>query len=380
MSGAAVATADTASSPKMTIFEEIIVGDYVCNKLIGSGSFSDIYLGVGVNSSVYPVNIALKKIYLDRLGSHKDKIFKEIGIMQKMTHKNVLKIIKYIIKDNIAYLILEYCNYGDMTRLWVTDTDRNDGLSLDVTKSVFKQVIDGFVYLKGIDSSIIHRDIKLENILLHKKKNGRIVAKIADFGFCLFGQSEAINMTICGSPMYMAPELFLSNRVYDDKIDIWSMGIILYKMHYGYNKHPFGNIHSISDIVRAFQAMKKDNDVIHIPPVCNKCTSECLISSLIRRMLTLSSASRITWHEIHALINDWGVDAMSSPPTVHARGMSSPINIPSGISRTSSVVQDRVVDDFYDTGSVECTFTPMRQSNVNSSILDFMYRIVYGYK
>lgn len=380
------------SSNKITIFEEIIVGNYVCNKLIGSGSFSDIYLGVGVNKSVYPQNIALKKIYLDRLGTHRDKIFREIKVMQRMKHKNVLNIINYIIKDNTAYLILEYCNYGDLTNLWTTNEERASGLPLDITQSIFKQIVDGFLYLKSVDPSIIHRDIKLENILLHKKKNGELVAKIADFGFCLFGETEAINMTVCGSPMYMAPELFLCDRVYNDKIDIWSLGIILYKMHYGYNKHPFGNIQSISDIISAFQSLKKDSAVIQIPTVCDKCpsggVSECNVSKLVREMLVLNSGVRINWADIatRPFLGDSFPPQCplmySQPMNMPLRSANIPIPVPVKNDSVGSLVNSPLISDYCEKmPGNDYVYSPVRQSSsVNNSVTDFMYRLVWGYK
>lgn len=382
-------SSDSGKSDKITIFEEIIIGDYVCNKLIGSGAFSDIYLGVGVNASVYPQNIALKKIYLDRLGTHRDKIFREIKVMQRMKHRNVLNIINYIIKDNTAYLILEYCNHGDLTNLWTTNEERTSGLSLSVTHSIFSQIVDGFLYLKSVDPSIIHRDIKLENILLHKKKNGELVAKIADFGFCLFGEIDtAINMTVCGSPMYMAPELFLCDRVYNDKIDIWSLGIILYKMHYGYNKHPFGNIQSISDIINAFQSLKTDTSVIHIPEQCDKCEGEgvCNISKLVREMLVLNSGVRINWADIAT--RPFLVNPPAQVKLPELRTSTQPIPIPIRMpirspSAEGSLVGSPVIGNYIDhsQSSRDYVYTPVRQQNsANGSVADFMYRLVWGYK
>ena len=100
---------------------------------------------------------------------------------------------------------------------------------------IFKQIVEGINYLHS--NNFIHRDIKLENILIDKK-NKQI--KIIDFGFSVCVQSDKKLCMFCGTPSYMAPEI-VSKQDYNGKfVDIWALGILLYTMLCG--KFPFKGI------------------------------------------------------------------------------------------------------------------------------------------
>lgn len=301
--------------------QEFTIGNYVCQTKIGKGTFANIYLGEAMYENVTPKYIAVKKIYLSRMGKYKHKLFSEIQIMKQMNHDNILKIYDYLIQDKFAYLLLEYCDFGDLSHLWQNEMEKHQGLEKEVIFNMMRQIFYGFKYLKETDQNLIHRDIKLENILL-KNENDKLIVKIADFGFCLLGKTynqrlkeTNANMTICGSPLYMAPELWKTNenKTYDDKIDIWSLGIILFKMKFGYYSHPFGKVKTIEDMFRAHQAVN-DSTVYRINDILlrSTCTCsfyiicyECSIMNLMSRMLQSDVVKRINWREIfeHPFMN-----------------------------------------------------------------------------
>lgn len=116
----------------------------------------------------------------------------------------------------------EYCNGGTLE-----DMIKKEGvLSEAKALNIFRQLLEAFKVLN--EYKIIHRDTKPENILFH---NG--VVKLADFGFCKGLDSETdMTATMLGSPIYMAPEV-LKGEPYTNKIDIWSLGAVLYEMLFG---------------------------------------------------------------------------------------------------------------------------------------------------
>lgn len=119
------------------------------------------------------------------------------------------------------YLMLEYCNGGDMLAKL-----RNEGTlpQLEVVRYL-SQILNAFHTL--VSHKIMHRDFKLANILLHE---GNI--KIADFGFAKLLSGEDYATTMLGSPLNMAPEVLGGNK-YNNKADIWSIGACIYEMVYG---------------------------------------------------------------------------------------------------------------------------------------------------
>ncbi|XP_048449749.1 serine/threonine-protein kinase ULK1-like, partial [Rhincodon typus] len=136
---------------------------------------------------------------------------------------------------NSVYLVMEYCNGGDLA-----DYLHSKGTLSEDTIRLFLQQIAGamkMLHSKGV----IHRDLKPQNILLsctggRKSNPNNIRIKIADFGFARYLQTNMLAATLCGSPMYMAPEVIMSQH-YDAKADLWSIGTIVYQCLTG--KAPF---------------------------------------------------------------------------------------------------------------------------------------------
>ncbi|XP_026545615.1 serine/threonine-protein kinase ULK1 [Notechis scutatus] len=136
---------------------------------------------------------------------------------------------------NSVYLVMEYCNGGDLADYLHSMRT----LSEDTIRLFFQQIAGAMRVLHS--KGIIHRDLKPQNILLSftggKKSNpNNIRIKIADFGFARYLQNNMMAATLCGSPMYMAPEVIMSQH-YGAKADLWSIGTIIYQCLTG--KAPF---------------------------------------------------------------------------------------------------------------------------------------------
>jgi serine/threonine-protein kinase ULK/ATG1 len=193
------------------------IGDYCYYKEpIGHGSFSIIYKGYCYSTKQ---TVAIKKIiklvdtkYFDR----------EVSLMRKLDHPNILKLYDVVRKKDGVYLVLEFCNGGDLAKYIHKKNYKWD-------MQYFNEISDGLKYLHK--NNILHRDIKPQNILIH---NNHI--KISDFGFAKSFESHELITTFCGSPLYMAPEI-IKDREYDSKSDIWSLGVIFYELLT--KRHPY---------------------------------------------------------------------------------------------------------------------------------------------
>jgi serine/threonine protein kinase len=139
--------------------------------------------------------------------------------LKKCDHPNIIKLIEIQENETLIGIVLEYLPQGELFEYILSKQRLNESES----KRLFTQLIIGIEYLHS--KGIIHRDLKLENILLDKNRN----LVIADFGFAATTCSNILE-TSCGSPCYAAPELVFETQYVGTKADIWSCGIILYTM------------------------------------------------------------------------------------------------------------------------------------------------------
>lgn len=205
--------------------------------LLGTGSFAVVY--GGRHAKKQEVKVAVKVIMKKNLVKSPSSLEKEIRILKELTklkHENVVGLYDCKETQLNVYLIMEYCNGGELG-----DYLKKKGtLSEDTIRLFLRQLSNAMkaLHTKGI----VHRDLKPPNILLCHKGNSKdpdpseITLKIADFGFARFLQDGVMAATLCGSPLYMAPEVIMSLK-YDAKADLWSIGTIIYQCLTG--KAPF---------------------------------------------------------------------------------------------------------------------------------------------
>lgn len=124
------------------------------------------------------------------------------------------------------FLVLEFCSGGNLASY----LQQHGRVQEKIAKRFTQQMGDGLKILQS--HHIIHRDLKPENILLSGKESD-VVLKIADFGLSRRVLPDNYVETVCGSPFYMAPEVLQFQR-YDCKVDMWSVGVILFELLNGY--------------------------------------------------------------------------------------------------------------------------------------------------
>ncbi|XP_068142050.1 serine/threonine-protein kinase unc-51 [Drosophila tropicalis] len=215
-----------------------IVGDYEYSSkdMLGHGAFAVVYKG---RHRKKHMQVAIKCISKKGLIKTQNLLGKEIKILKELTelhHENVVALLDCKESQDCVNLVMEYCNGGDLADyLSVKGT-----LSEDTVRLFLMQLAGAMkaLYTKGI----VHRDLKPQNILLSHNYGktlpapSKITLKIADFGFARFLHEGVMAATLCGSPMYMAPEVIMSLQ-YDAKADLWSLGTIVYQCLTG--KAPF---------------------------------------------------------------------------------------------------------------------------------------------
>ena len=207
----------------------------ITNERIGKGAFSTIYKGF---NKLNNQSVAIKEINYDNNKSIK-AIASEFEILKNLSHENIIRLHEtyYDKKLKNIYLVLDYYSIGDLKNYL-----NNKTLKENYCRKYMKQLSNGLNYL--YDNNIIHRDLKPQNILV----SDSYVLKITDFGFARYVNNDILIKTICGSPMYMAPEI-IKYKKYNNKSDLWSVGIIMYEMLFGCTPFKSSNfIELIKDI------------------------------------------------------------------------------------------------------------------------------------
>ena len=200
------------------------LSDYEIKETIGKGTFSVVKLGINKATNEKVAIKILKKKKMQR-AKDKSRLEREISILKRLNHINVIKIHKIAEELENYFIVMEYCENGELFNYIVA----RQRLSEEETAYFFYQLINGLDYIHH--KNIVHRDLKPENLLLSQ---GNIL-KIVDFGLSNYYYPEGkLLSTPCGSPCYASPEMVCGNKYNGFRIDVWSCGIIIFAMICGY--------------------------------------------------------------------------------------------------------------------------------------------------
>ena len=200
---------------------------YKPTKMLGSGSFGSVY---EAKNTIFQNIVAMKVIKKDPNNElDEQEIRNEIDILKKLSHPNIVKIYEFYISNSHYYIVTEFCKEGELFS-YIKNKYSERQLAV-----LFYQVFSGLWYLH--DNKILHRDIKLENIMISQKEKDNETgeelfwAKIIDFGTAKIFEKNKKEKDVVGSSYYIAPEVLKQN--YNEKCDTWSVGVILYMMLVG---------------------------------------------------------------------------------------------------------------------------------------------------
>ena len=208
--------------------KEVPEKKYKIKKLLGEGSFGRVFLAQNIITSELIAMKQIPKTSEDLLSD--SEIINEIEILKNLDHPDIVRIMEFYNTEDNYYIINEYCPGGELFE------QINNQFSETQIAVMFRQILSGLAYLHS--KNIIHRDLKLENILIKEIEKSRetkedlFVLKIIDFGTAkIFDKNKKIK-TIVGSSYYIAPEVI--NKKYNRECDLWSAGVILYMFIVGH--------------------------------------------------------------------------------------------------------------------------------------------------
>ncbi|TMW64771.1 hypothetical protein Poli38472_011651 [Pythium oligandrum] len=265
-----------------------MINNYIILESLGAGSYAEVKLcKEKVTGKLFAMKFINRDIMKkDKLGkqSKLDDIKREIAIMKKLNHPNVLRLYEVMDdpKMNKLFLVLEYMKHGDLLGYQKkkhphqVDENFNDR---DL-HSVFLQVILGLAYLH--EQKIVHGDIKPQNLLVGDKD----IVKIADFGISqsLYGSKQKLNDSV-GTPAFMSPEMCSGQEYSGQLADIWAVGATIFMLKYGHP--PF----LAKSAMEMFERIQSDPLVFPGP-------LDPSLEDLLRGMLTKNAQKRMTLLQI----------------------------------------------------------------------------------
>ena len=209
-------------SAKLGLEREVMLPDFDIIKELGSGSFGNVYL---VRHKETKAEYAIKAIDKRNKNNQAEKPYfrREVEVMSKIHHPNVVQLFGHFEDNLYCYFIMEYISKGNVYNL--LPTDKKKRLSTKVCSFIIRDVISAVYFLHHMNPPIIHRDIKPENVLL----GDGLVAKLTDFGWSNYMQEGEKRTTVCGTPIYLAPEI-LEEKPHDEAVDLWCIGVLLFEL------------------------------------------------------------------------------------------------------------------------------------------------------
>uniref|UniRef100_A0A7N8WT19 Inhibitor of nuclear factor kappa-B kinase subunit alpha n=1 Tax=Mastacembelus armatus TaxID=205130 RepID=A0A7N8WT19_9TELE len=209
-----------------------LCGSWEMKERLGMGGFGNVYLYQHLELGE---KIAVKLCRLELNPKNRDRWSREIQIMKKLNHVNVVqarevpKELSCIALNDLPLLAMEYCSKGDLRKV-LNKPENCCGLKESEVLFLLRDIGSGIQYLH--ENKIIHRDLKPENIVL-QEIGGKLVHKIIDLGYAKDLDQGSLCTSFVGTLQYLAPELFES-KPYTVSVDYWSFGTVIFECTCGF--------------------------------------------------------------------------------------------------------------------------------------------------
>lgn len=259
---------------------------YQLLETLGRGTYGKVKRGVDKSTGMM---VAVKSIQKDKIIDELDRVHlqREIEITALLKHEHIVQVFEVFESTDKIIIIMEYASNGELYDF----INNKHQLPESDARRFFRQIVSAVHYCHK--NGIVHRDIKLENILLDENLN----VKLADFGLSNLYHKNQVLETYCGSPLYASPEIVRGLPYQGPEVDCWALGVLLYALIYGSMPFDNGNYKTLADQISSGLYRQPP----HLSGACG----------LIDWMLTVNPARRATIEDIanHWWVN-WGYDTV----------------------------------------------------------------------
>lgn len=235
--------------------------DFALSKPLGSGRFGTVFKGVEKASKI---PVAIKEMKKKFIQKHNfiHQLRREVEIQYRLNHPNILKLYGYFHDINSVFMVQELAEGGCL----YDHLQTKGKLELEEIRRLGFQLLSALYYLQ--ERKVIHRDIKLENILLDKHNN----PKLSDFGWAVHAPLQP-RSSFCGTILYLSPEMVQKEK-YSFKVDVWSLGVLLFEVRAG--TPPFYGQNNLEtfELIKTKPTAKPDIE----PLIQDECLADLLVN------------------------------------------------------------------------------------------------------
>lgn len=237
------------------------ITDFNIIKEVGNGAFAKVYLATHKKTKVKYAIKAIDKLNIEN-SMEKTSFNREVEIMYKLDHPNIVKLYSHFEDSKYCYLIMQYVPNGDAYELLLKNGKKPE---MKLVASIVRDVIRAVYYLHNMVPIIMHRDIKPENILLDENYNAHLI----DFGWSNYIINGRRRKSICGTPLYYPPEM-INDLGHNETADIWCIGVLLVELSTGKTPFQGNDVETVGQNISELNITWPNNIDPDIKDLCSK--------------------------------------------------------------------------------------------------------------
>lgn len=274
-----------------------ILSKYDFKEKIGTGGFATVMRAIEKETGV---EVAIKIVDKQKYAPTDKSYEREFQVLSTLRHENIVNLHCTYISEKNVFMVTEVVHGGELLE---RITEEGSYSEADARR-IIVQILKAVEYLHS--KKVVHRDIKLENILM-SDRSAKATVKLIDFGLSRLPQDGSEMRTICGSPLYVAPEILymnLSDTAYTPAVDLWSVGVILFILLSGYSPFDHDDEEQLFKNIKEGMYCMDDRIWRYISEGAKDCVRQLLTVDVMNRMTATQTLQHPWIRQKHRNMNN----------------------------------------------------------------------------